>query len=218
MGNIEKTSNQMAEIIGTIEGIAFQTNILALNAAVEAARAGEQGKGFAVVAAEVRALAQRSAEAAKQIKTLIEGSVVEVSSGGKQAESAGKAIDEIVVNVQTVNELIGEIASASDEQSAGVIEINKAIVQLEDVTQRNAGVVQDAAARVTSFQEEAGRLTQVVSRFRIGEDAQPVTRNPQTATIATTSHAAMKGMAPLLPPQRLREVAGGANDGLWEEF
>ncbi len=173
MGNIERTSNRMAEIIGTIEGIAFQTNLLALNAAVEAARAGDQGRGFAVVAAEVRALAQRSAEAAKEIKSLIQGSVAEVSSGGKQAEGAGRAIDEIVVNVQTMNELIGEIASASDQQSAGVNEINNAIVQLEEVTQRSAAVVQGAAERAVTFQDEGRRLTEVVSRFRIAEDATP---------------------------------------------
>ncbi len=207
MGSIERTSNRMAEIVGTIEGIAFQTNILALNAAVEAARAGDQGKVFAVVAAEVRALAQRSADAAKEIKSLIEGSVAEVTSGGKQAEGAGRAIDEIVINVQTMNELIGEIASASDQQSAGVTEINKAIVQLEGVTQRNASVVQDAVARVEGFQEEAQRLTQVVSRFQI-EESVGISR--RSSTVVATP--------PILPVHRLRQVAGGANDGSWEEF
>jgi methyl-accepting chemotaxis protein len=226
MGNIERTSKRMAEIIATIEGIAFQTNILALNAAVEAARAGEQGKGFAVVASEVRSLAQRSAEAAKEIKSLIEGSVEEVSNGGKQAAGAGRAIDDIVVNVQVVNELIGEIASASNQQSAGMGEINRAIVQLENVTQQNAGVVQDAAGRVLSFQDAAARLTKLVSRFRIGEAAEAPKsagaaraheRQPIPARPVRPAPTAITKMAPLLATRRVPATAG-ADSSEWKEF
>src|SRR5204863_9294454 len=167
MGKIDQSSKRMADIIGVIEGIAFQTNILALNAAVEAARAGEQGRGFAVVASEVRALAQRSADAAKEIKALIEQSVTQISDGSKQAEGAGKVIDNIVVSVQQVNQLIGEIAVASSEQSAGVGEINKAILQLESVTQQNAALVEEASASSLTFQEQAERLRALVARFKI---------------------------------------------------
>ncbi len=169
MGRIDQSSRKMAEIIAVIEGIAFQTNILALNAAVEAARAGEQGRGFAVVASEVRALAQRSASAAKEIKALIEASASQVSDGSRQAEAAGKVIDEIVASVQRANSLIGEIAVASREQSVGVSEINKAVVQLEGMTQQNAALVEEAAAKSLSFQEEADRLTEIVARFKVAE-------------------------------------------------
>jgi len=171
MTKIDQSSKRMAEIVGVIEGIAFQTNILALNAAVEAARAGDQGRGFAVVASEVRALAQRSAAAAKEIKALIEESVAQVSEGSRQAQAAGKVIDDIVASVQRGNELIGEIAIASKEQNSGLGEINKAVVQLESVTQQNAALVEEAAAKSLAFQEEADRLTQVVARFRIAEPA-----------------------------------------------
>jgi methyl-accepting chemotaxis protein len=166
MARIDQSSQRMAEIIGVIEGIATQTNLLALNAAVEAARAGEQGRGFAVVAGEVRALAERSAAAAKEIKTLIEESVAQVSEGSRQAEAAGRVIDQIVAGVQRGNQLVGEIAVASSEQSTELAEINKAIVQLERVTQENAALVEQATAKALSFQDEAGRLIQVVARFR----------------------------------------------------
>jgi methyl-accepting chemotaxis protein len=166
MGSIDQSSQRMAEIIGTIEGIAFQTNILALNAAVEAARAGEQGRGFAVVAGEVRALAQRAGEAAGEIRSLIEASVAQVSDGSRQAAAAGKVIDEIVASVQRANSLIGEIAVASAQQSSSLGEMSKAIAQLESVTQQNAALVEEAAARSLSFQEQAGRLTRIVARFK----------------------------------------------------
>jgi len=169
MARIDQSSKRMAEIIGVIEGIAFQTNILALNAAVEAARAGEQGRGFAVVASEVRALAQRSAEAAKEIKTLIQESIAQVSDGSRQAEEAGKVIDDIVAGVQRGNQLVGEIAEASAEQNTGVAEINKAVVHLESVTQENAALVEQATAKALSFQDEAARLTEIVARFRVSE-------------------------------------------------
>jgi len=207
MAQIDRSSKRMAEIIGVIEGIAFQTNILALNAAVEAARAGDQGRGFAVVASEVRALAQRSAGAAKEIKALIEESVAQVSEGGRQAAAAGKVIDEIVAGVQRGNELVGEIAAASTEQSTGLAEINKAIVQLEGVTQENAALVEQAAAKSLSFQEEADRLIQVVARFKISESAP--TRAPQKSPA---------GVRPL--PLKRRLASGGAHaaNGDWKEF
>src|SRR5258706_12844413 len=181
MGKIDQSSKRMADIIGVIEGIAFQTNILALNAAVEAARAGEQGRGFAVVASEVRALAQRSAEAAKEIKALIQQSVEQISEGGKKAEGAGKVIDEIVVSVQQANQLIGEIAVASVEQSAGVNEINKALVQLESVTQQNAALVEEASANSLTLQEQADRLRDVVGRFKLAAEAPAAAPRPKGA-------------------------------------
>jgi len=167
MALIDKSSRKIVDIIGVIEGIAFQTNILALNAAVEAARAGEQGRGFAVVASEVRSLAQRSAQAAKEIKALIEDSVDNVAEGGKLVGEAGRIITEIVVSGQQVSELIGEIAVASKEQNSGMEEINKAIVQMEQVTQQNAALVEQVTAATLSFEEEAKRLAAAVGRFRI---------------------------------------------------
>jgi methyl-accepting chemotaxis protein len=167
MQRIEASSKKVAEIIGVIEGIAFQTNILALNAAVEAARAGEQGRGFAVVAAEVRSLAQRSADAAKQIKALIGESVGTVAEGSKLVNAAAQTIAEAATSVVSVSSVIGDIAQASSEQSAGVDEINKAIVQLESVTQQNAALVEQAAAAALAFEEEAERLSSAVGAFKV---------------------------------------------------
>jgi methyl-accepting chemotaxis protein len=178
MARIDEGSKRIAEITSVIDGIAFQTNILALNAAVEAARAGDHGRGFAVVATEVRALAQRSAGAAKEIKALISESVAQISEGSRQAAAAGKVIDEIVASVQRGNSLIGEIAAASAEQSAGLGEISKAINQFESVTQQNAALVEEAAARSLSFQEEADRLTKIVARFKLEEEEAAATPAP----------------------------------------
>jgi methyl-accepting chemotaxis protein len=166
MAMIETSSGRIADIIGVIEGIAFQTNILALNAAVEAARAGEQGRGFAVVASEVRELAHRSAQAAKEIKALIEESAGNVTTGGKLVAEAGGIIDEIVASVRKVAELVGQIAQASREQSLGVQEINEAIVQMEGVTQQNAALVEEVTASTLAFEEQAANLLAAVRRFK----------------------------------------------------
>jgi methyl-accepting chemotaxis protein len=218
MAKIDQSSKRMADIIGVIEGIAFQTNILALNAAVEAARAGEQGRGFAVVASEVRALAQRSADAAKEIKTLIQQSVDQISDGGKKAERAGKVIDEIVVSVQQVNQIIGEIAVASVEQSAGVGEINKAIVQLESVTQQNAALVEEASASSLTFQEQADRMSELVARFKISDEAPAATPRPAAARAQASLRASPPAARPRpLPKRPMAREAAGADDE-WKEF
>ncbi|MGX9732150.1 methyl-accepting chemotaxis protein [Janthinobacterium aestuarii] len=204
MGAITESSRKIADIIGVIDGIAFQTNILALNAAVEAARAGEQGRGFAVVAAEVRNLAQRSAAAAKEIKDLIVDSGSKVEAGSKLVDSAGATMQDIVVSVQRVADLMGEIASASQEQSQGIAQVNATVTQMDDATQQNAALVEEAAAAAQSLQDQAGRLAQVVSVFKLeesGHAAQPEPRQPAHKSALPT-------------PSR---PAAPASDA-WEEF
>jgi methyl-accepting chemotaxis protein-2 (aspartate sensor receptor) len=169
MGSINASSKKIVDIIAVIDGIAFQTNILALNAAVEAARAGEQGRGFAVVASEVRSLAQRSAAAAKEIKVLIDDSVGKVGTGSAQVAEAGRTMDEIVASVKRVTDIMGEISSASQEQTSGIEQVNQAISQMDQVTQQNAALVEEAAAAASSLQEQAGHLVQAVGVFRVGE-------------------------------------------------
>ena len=167
MEGISASSRKISEIVSVIDGIAFQTNILALNAAVEAARAGEQGKGFAVVAGEVRSLAQRSAQAAKEIKVLIEDSVSKVGTGSQQVERAGATMQEIVSSVKRVTDIMGEISAASEEQSSGIDQVNRAVSQMDEVTQQNAALVEEAAAAAGSLQEQAQRLAEAVAVFRI---------------------------------------------------
>ncbi|MGE8688823.1 MAG: methyl-accepting chemotaxis protein [Achromobacter sp.] len=167
MRGIADSSNRIADIVGVIDGIAFQTNILALNAAVEAARAGEQGKGFAVVASEVRALAQRSAAAAKEIKGLIDDSVQKVSVGSDQVEAAGATMQEIVTSVRRVTDIINEISSASEEQSQGIQQVNQAVSQMDSVTQQNAALVEQAAASAASLETQAQRLREAVAVFKL---------------------------------------------------
>ncbi|MYM68469.1 HAMP domain-containing protein [Pseudoduganella sp. FT55W] len=170
MGSINDSSRKIFDIISVIDGIAFQTNILALNAAVEAARAGEQGRGFAVVASEVRNLAQRSAGAAKEIKELIGNSVEQVDIGQKLVQQAGSTMDDVVTSVRRVTDIMGEITSASSEQSIGIDQVNTAIGQMDSVTQQNAALVEQAAAAAASMQEQATKLADVASSFKLGHD------------------------------------------------
>ncbi|NHZ43436.1 methyl-accepting chemotaxis protein [Massilia sp. CCM 8693] len=170
MASINDSSRKIVDIIGVIDGIAFQTNILALNAAVEAARAGEQGRGFAVVASEVRNLAQRSAAAAKEIKTLINDSVDKVDAGARLVDQAGVTMAEIVESITRVTGIMSGIASASMEQTAGIEQVNMAISQMDEVTQQNAALVEQAAAAAAAMQEQAATLAQVVGVFRLGNE------------------------------------------------
>ncbi len=167
MEEINSSSKKISDIIGVIDGIAFQTNILALNAAVEAARAGEQGRGFAVVASEVRSLAQRSAQAAKEIKGLIGTSVDKVEIGSKLVQDAGSTMDEIVASVQRVTDIIGEISAAALEQSQGIGEVNEAVTRLDQMTQQNAALVEESAAAAESLKDQAHRMTTVVANYRL---------------------------------------------------
>ena len=169
MGSINASSRKIVDIIGVIDGIAFQTNILALNAAVEAARAGEQGRGFAVVASEVRALAQRSADAAKEIKHLIDDSVSKVERGSSQVSAAGKTMEEIVASVRRVTDIMAEIAAASQVQTLGIEQINQAVVQMDQVTQQNAALVEESAAAADSLQGQASQLLQSVGVFKLNQ-------------------------------------------------
>ncbi|RTL44000.1 MAG: methyl-accepting chemotaxis protein [Burkholderiales bacterium] len=182
MDDINTASKKIADIIGTIDGIAFQTNILALNAAVEAARAGEQGRGFAVVAGEVRSLAGRSAEAAKEIKSLIGNSVERVENGTRLVQTAGTTMGEIVSSVQRVQDIIGEIASAATEQSEGINTVNTSVVQLDQMTQQNAALVEESAAAAESLKEQAQRLVEAVAVFRVSaRDAAPALKSAAAA-------------------------------------
>ncbi|KVH53781.1 hypothetical protein WS89_02880 [Burkholderia sp. MSMB1072] len=176
MGEIDDSSRKIADIIGVIEGIAFQTNILALNAAVEAARAGEQGRGFAVVAGEVRSLAQRSATAAKEIRALIVDSVERVRNGSTLVGQAGTTMGEILQAVARVTDIMGEIAAASEEQASGITQVGRAVTQMDQVTQQNAALVEEAAAAAASLQEQAARLRDAVGAFRVGDAGGPSPR------------------------------------------
>ena len=195
MGEINDASRKIVDIISVIDGIAFQTNILALNAAVEAARAGEQGRGFAVVASEVRTLAQRSASAAKEIKALIDDSVARVDNGSRLVEQAGSTMSEVVASVRRVTDVVAEISAASHEQSDGIEQINHAIVQMDEVTQQNAALVEQAAAAAQSLQEQSVRLCETVSVFKLSSNDAPraqATRKPLAPRPATSARSAVK--------------------------
>ena len=231
MGSIKESSRKIVDIIGVIDGIAFQTNILALNAAVEAARAGEQGRGFAVVAAEVRNLAQRSAGAAKEIKALIGDSVEKVDAGSRLVDQAGQTMEQIVTSVKHVADIMGEITSASLEQSAGIGEINQAITQMDEMTQQNAALVEQAAAAAESMQEQAAILAQAVAAFKLAgtmHQTQPQhggvsPRQKPLPVLASTGKPAAKPTAKPAATPALRPVpgktalTGNAGDD-WEEF
>ena len=219
MSSINASSKKIVDIIGVIDGIAFQTNILALNAAVEAARAGEQGRGFAVVAAEVRNLAQRSASAAKEIKALIGDSVEKVDIGAKLVDQAGVTMNEIVESVKRVTDIMGEITAASQEQTSGIEQINQAISQMDEVTQQNAALVEEAAAASESLQDQASNLAQVVSIFKLGETGQLATSARNSITHPRDQVKPRRQAAPartVAKPKKLAVSGGGSEE--WEAF
>jgi methyl-accepting chemotaxis protein len=224
MVSINESSKKIVDIIGVIDGIAFQTNILALNAAVEAARAGEQGRGFAVVASEVRNLAQRSAAAAKEIKTLIGDSVAKVDTGTRLVDQAGTTMEEIVESVKRVMDIMSEITAASQEQSAGIEQVNQAISEMDNVTQQNAALVEEAAAAAGSLQDQSSKLAQVVSVFRLDRDAVPAavaaSRGASVPAQAPRKQAAPVRRAPVLAQGNASPVKRPATAGAdaWEEF
>ncbi|MGQ9448352.1 methyl-accepting chemotaxis protein [Xanthomonas citri pv. bilvae] len=222
MSGIEASSKKIADIISVIDGIAFQTNILALNAAVEAARAGEQGRGFAVVASEVRTLAQRSAGAAKEIKGLIDDSVHKVAEGSALVRKAGATMADIVASVQRVTDIMGEISAASQEQSSGIEQVNQTITQMDETTQQNAALVEEATAAARSMEEQAGHLAEAVSVFKLDDSAaqapqsarvRPITSRPVAVKSATrpVARAAASASRPATSQAALA-------DGNWQEF
>jgi len=235
MKGINESSRKIADIIGVIDGIAFQTNILALNAAVEAARAGEQGRGFAVVASEVRSLAGRSADAAKEIKALISASVERVEQGNDQVDKAGATMNEVVAAIRRVTDIVAEISAASSEQSSGVSQVGEAVTQMDQATQQNAALVEQMAAAASSLKGQAEDLVQSVAVFRLaaGNTVSPVSRAPLT-TPKRTAAAAVTAPKPKVPtripakplarqtstvasaPKPVKGAAGASDD--WESF
>ncbi|QKY06339.1 methyl-accepting chemotaxis protein [Janthinobacterium lividum] len=222
MGTINESSKKIVDIIGVIDGIAFQTNILALNAAVEAARAGEQGRGFAVVATEVRNLAQRSAGAAKEIKELIAASVANVDTGSRLVNEAGQTMGDIVDSIVRVTDIMGEITSATHEQTIGIEQINMAIAQMDEVTQQNAALVEEAAAASQSMQEQAGELAHVVGFFKTGNH---VASAPKLAPVRAAPAAPAIARPAAKPAPARKAVAAAptrrgnaAAESEWEEF
>jgi methyl-accepting chemotaxis protein len=223
MAEINSSSRKIADIIGVIDEIAFQTNLLALNAAVEAARAGEQGRGFAVVASEVRSLAQRSATAAREIKELIQDSVSKVQDGTKLVDESGQHLTDIVSAAKKVADIIGEISSASQQQAAGLDQVNGAITQMDESTQQNAAMAEETSAVAASMSEQAKQLTDLISVFKIqsngGGYQQPVARTqasaPQPVRVASAKQPAARTAA-TSAPQRLKKAAG--SDVEWQEF
>ena len=218
MDNINESSLRIVDIISVIDDIAFQTNILALNAAVEAARAGEQGKGFAVVAIEVRNLAQRAANAAGEIKRLISDSVERVASGSKQVAAAGQTMQEIVSAIQGVTTIIAEIASASDEQSAGISQVGQAVASMDDVTQQNAALVEQVAASAESLETQTQNLAKELAYFNTGNNVSVRQQSTVKKTVSVVKNSPVKKA--MLSPQaapKAKEMFVSGNDD-WEEF
>jgi len=225
MAAINASSNKVVDIIGVIDGIAFQTNILALNAAVEAARAGEQGRGFAVVATEVRNLAHRSATAAREIKELISDSVEQVARGSALVQSAGATMDEVVTSVRRVDDIVAEISSASAEQSSGIGQVTQAIGQMDGVTQQNAALVEQAAAAAESLKEQAATLVALVGQFQISGASTAMASSPPVVTVkvakalpASPRPAAKPPKAVTAPQPKAKTVKKPAGEDEWEEF
>ncbi|MRX10065.1 HAMP domain-containing protein [Pseudoduganella sp. FT25W] len=218
MASINESSRKIVDIISVIDGIAFQTNILALNAAVEAARAGEQGRGFAVVAGEVRNLAHRSAAAAKDIKLLISDSVEKVETGSVLVNQAGETMHEIVTSITRVTDIMSEITSASVEQSAGIEQVNTAIVQMDQVTQQNAALVEQAAAAAESMQEQAAKLSEVVSVFKLLATAQAAPRPAPPRKRAVPPAVVASAKAPAVRPALKKPVKETVGGDEWEAF
>jgi methyl-accepting chemotaxis protein-1 (serine sensor receptor) len=228
MGEINQSSSKIADIISVVEEIAFQTNLLALNAAVEAARAGEQGRGFAVVASEVRVLAGRSADAAKEIKNLIEDSVEKVKAGSELVDKSGETLQQIVIGVKKVTDIVFEIAAASSEQSAGIDQVNKAITQMDEMTQQNAALVEESSSASRSMQDQAGKLNELIGFFKVDESGStnyvssqpttveytPTTQASERALLSDRTQGSVQGIHDKKNAPRTRKAVGEG----WEDF